>query len=85
MELGGKLGQVCALELGGRLELAYELVQRGKQVCVLVPDDMELACVLELELHSHHKKHQQCIRRSDQQCILHVESCHREGVQCHRH
>ena len=85
MELGGKLGQVCALELGGRLEPVYELVQRGKQVCVLVPDGMELACVLALELHSLHKKHQQCIQRSDQQCILHVDAYHREGVHCNRH
>ena len=68
MGLDGKLGRVCVLELGGKLELAYELARHDKLVCELELDDMEQVCVPELVRHNLHKKHRQYIPHNDQRC-----------------
>ena len=68
MGLAGKLGQICVLELGGKLELAYESARHDKRACELEQDGMKLACVLELVRHNLHKKHRQYILHNGQQC-----------------
>ena len=85
MGLDGKLGKVCVLELGGKLELTYELARHDKLVCELELDDMEQACVPELVRHNLHKTHQQYIQRNDQLYILHFGVYRREEEHCILH